>query len=119
MPLLYMHKKQPHILIEAAQLSEKTYSTIANWAQAQMIQERDAFDPEKTIDALNVKTPTETKRAYEGDYVIKHDEQFYVMRAPAFETLYTAMHNPRVETPQKRGKTNDPWAGLKRITGEN
>lgn len=80
-------KKGTLIVVEALKLSVDNVAEIANWAQAQIVEEKDALNHE-SFDALNIKTPDGSRRCSVGMYVVKHDEYFFVAWGSQFESLY-------------------------------
>jgi hypothetical protein len=83
-------KKGTMIVVEAVKLSVDNAAQVANWAQAQMVEEKDALSHE-AFDALNVKTPEGRQRCSLGMYVIKHAGRFFVGHPSQFESLYEPM----------------------------
>ncbi len=80
-------KKGTMIVVEALKLGEDNVAEIANWAQAQIVEEKDSLNHE-AFDALNVKTPDGSRRCSQGMYVIKHGQYFFVGHGTQFESLY-------------------------------
>ena len=80
-------KKGTLIVVEAIKLSVDNVGEIANWAQAQMVVERDALSHEAS-DALNVKTPDGFQRCSLGMYVIRYSGLFFVGHPSQFESFY-------------------------------
>lgn len=80
-------KRGSQIIIEAMKLSDDSVDKIANWAQAQIVEEKDALTGEAS-EGLNVKTPYGKKRASRGMYVVKFSGEFYVAAESSFESMY-------------------------------
>lgn len=83
----YRKKGHRDIFVEALQLTEDNVDTLANWTQAQIVEEMDALTHEVS-EGLNIKTPNGKKRASQGMYVVKHGGYFYVSNPGAFEAQY-------------------------------
>lgn len=81
-------RKGSAVEIEAAQLLEDNASEISNWAGgAQVVEETLAHSDEK-LEGLNVKTPEGTKRASFRMFVVKFNDQFYVVQPGVFSDNY-------------------------------
>lgn len=95
-------KKVGGQIVQAMQLTDDNVSALANWAQAQTVEEMDAITHE-AVDALNVKTPDGIKRCSIGSYLVKKGAFFYVVGGQKFESLYTLVS----EEPNPPGEVFD------------
>lgn len=102
-------KKNSGLVVEAAQLGEDNVSELANWAQAQMIEERDALSNEPQ-DALNVKTPHGTKRLSQTMWLIWLNGYFFVSDDDNFLTNFDL----KVEA-KPQPLFHDPFRGVGRV----
>lgn len=92
MPLY--RKKGTEIVVEAVQLTADNVDKVANWAQAQVVEEIDAIDHDCRSEALNVWARNgehRYARCSRGMYVVKYAETFYVAGQNAFESTYEAV----------------------------
>lgn len=93
-------KKGTAIIVDAAKVSPESVNEIANWAQAQIIEEKDALTHEE-CEGLNVKTPAGKRRASRGSYVVKWADHFFVVHGGEFERTYIPVASV----------TQPPWVG--------
>lgn len=122
-------KRRSEIVVEACQVNEDTVDEIANWAQAQIVDEKRA-DSEETREGLNIKTPGGKARASQGMYVVKHNGEFHVMNSFDFEQRYEAIEEvqlpdaPIMQVTVEEDRygiqgienlTNDPFEGMTRF----
>lgn len=76
--------------VSAAQLRPDNITVVSVWSGAVPVVEHDALDYEMTFPALNVPTRDGTKRASQGDYVIRlADGSFDVRKAYEFRSNFT------------------------------
>ena len=113
-------KKNGTVVVEACQVSMETVDKIANWAQAQIVEEQDAIHGEAS-EGLNIKTPAGKVRASAGAFVVKTGDNFYVIAPGLFEKQYS-MIEP-IEPQQRATRameepplTSDPFAGMTRFS---
>lgn len=99
-------KRRSSIIVEACQVNENTVDAIANWAQAQIVEERRA-DTDESREGLNIKTPGGKVRASDGMYVVKHNGEFHVMTGHDFEVRYDAIIDVKTPEPDKEGRHKD------------
>lgn len=111
-------KKRSEVTVEACLVTEDSVNTIANWAQAQVVEEKNALSDDAR-EALNVKTPEGKKRASHGTYVVKHGDNFYVLAKADFELRYEPVIDiplPEVVTIEEhKSLINDPFEGMTRF----
>jgi hypothetical protein len=79
--------KSNGVLAEAIKLEGSNVDKVANWCQAQIVEERDMYH-DTMFEALNVMTSDGKKRCSQGMYVVKVADDFYVTGGVAFERLY-------------------------------
>lgn len=83
----YRHRTKG-VIVEAMKLDENNVDNIANWAQAQVVEEKDAITGDAMVESLNIKTPDGVRRCQPGQYVVMHNEHFFVATPARFEELY-------------------------------
>lgn len=84
----FIKKGNPSVTVMAAKVTPETVDAIANWAQAQIVEEKDALSG-AAIEALNVKTVSGRSRASNGTYVAQNPlGAFFVVPGAKFESLF-------------------------------
>lgn len=119
---MQLYKRRGHnIVVEAMKVDENSVDKIANWAQAQVIEEKDAVTGEPS-EGLNVKTRDGNARASRGMYVVKTAENFYVVAEQKFESMYEAVIETVSRTEPTRADrrttmtlVKDPFEGMTRV----
>lgn len=115
-------KKGTTIVVDAAKVGSENVDEIANWAQAQIVEEKDALT-HRASEGLNVKTPSGKRRASRGAYVVKWAEHFFVVPGSDFEATYTPVVPmnlvSRIVTSSDRVPdelVQDPFEGMPRFS---
>lgn len=90
-------KKATELVVDAAQVGSVDINELANWAQAFVVEEKDALTHE-VFEALNVRTPNGMVRASDGMYVVKLNGHIFVSPRNEFERLYEPYVDPDTET---------------------
>lgn len=83
----YRHRYLNSVEIEGARLGPDNVDELANWTQAQIVEEKDALNGEPS-EGLNVKTSIGKKRASRGMYVFNRNGEFFVLPPSEFEAAY-------------------------------
>lgn len=111
---LYHRKSLPGVIVEAVMMTEENVDELANWAQAQVVQEGRVGDVMK--EGLNIRTPNGRERLHIGMYLVKHAGRFYTAPATDFERQYVVHVKPSNPTPiHKDIRIDNPWEGIPRI----
>jgi hypothetical protein len=114
----YRHKSTG-LEVQALQVDFETVDRIANWAQAQVVEEIDPIS-KTTQEGLNIKTPDGKKRASRGSYVVGVKGRFYVVGEEGFEEAYEPVqvrHQAASRAPEvyEMSPTDDPFEGMTRF----
>lgn len=80
-------KKVTGLVVEAAKIGEEDINTLANWAHAYVVEEKDALSHD-ILEALNVRTANGMERASHGMYVVKISGRLFVCQPGEFEEMY-------------------------------
>ena len=101
----FMKKKNPWLIVEAAKVGDTDINELANWAQAYVVEEKDAISHD-TFEALNVRTPDGMIRASQGMYVAKIQGLFFVAQPGEFEDTFELVEE--IEEPEDQGYIRGP-----------
>ncbi len=116
------------VLVQAVCLSPENVGEVANWSNAQLVEEIDSLNNQK-FDALNMPTPRGKVRVQLGDFVVCVAGEFVKAAPSEFRKLYEPIGSPH--EPKRRGDgplssvvdlttttnpTANPWEGIPRAT---
>lgn len=87
-------RDNPGIIVQAIRLNEDNAAAAAAWCGAELVEEIDPEHPDENQPGLNLTTPTGTKRASLGMYVVKFGRAFFVAHNRQFELVYEPVNRP-------------------------
>lgn len=86
----YRSKKEHSQVVEAVMLTGENAGAVAEWCHGFLVDEYDPLS-NKAYYGINIDCVGEMRRASEGNWVIKHGEDFFVGRTSFFVAKYEEM----------------------------
>lgn len=88
--------KDTHILVEANCLTAENAPSLALWCAGGLVTEHDALQHDITFAAINVNTSRGTKRAQEGDWIVRLPTgEFYPVKPDKFDDYFESYTDAR------------------------